>query len=113
MGYYLKNELFFKPIFNLLKPAREDIDISDTLIKTEYIMWIYKKLFSIQESTSYVLFPLGIITYPSDLTISNNYSNKLKERIDECFNKYFSHKSLIYREYLTYTPLIVFDQLDG
>jgi hypothetical protein len=35
LGYYLKNELFFKPIFNLLKSAKEDIDISDKLIKTE------------------------------------------------------------------------------
>jgi len=96
-----------------LKSAKEDIDISDKLIKTEYIMWIYKKLFSIQESTSYVLFPLGIITYPSNLTISANYSNKLKDRIDERLNKYFPNKLLIYREYLPLTPLIVFDKLDG
>ena len=95
----------------MLKAEKENIDLSDKLIATEYIMWIYKKLFSIQKSTCYILFPLGIISYPSELT-SIYYTNKLKDRIDQCINKYFSHK-LIYREYFPYTPLIVFDQLDG
>ena len=96
----------------MLKSEIEDSnDLSYKLIKTEYIMWVYKKLFTVQESTSYLLFPLGIISYPSDLTTSKNYTNQLKDRIDQCIDKHFSHK-LIHREYLPYTPLIVFDNLD-
>lgn len=109
LGYYLKRELFYKPIYKVSN-QNTNIEISFQLIKVEAIMNCYGKLFNVENADKLILFPVGVLSYPSTVT-SDSFSEVLKKQVDDCFYNYFIPNSFSLCK--PHTPIIVFEHLSS
>lgn len=104
----LSNDLFFKPIVNNLQNSESKQGISCLRSCVELVMNAYKCLSKIKNSSKYIIFPIGLIAYPSD-KFDELFFNNIKSQLITSFKQKFPMKLSKIKEGC---PIIVFHKLN-
>ena len=102
---------FFKPILNLGVDSIDEYDdlnngsLQQSCLNT--IMKCYKSLFELDNSQKYFLFPVGVLSYPSQ---NEDFYKDIKDSLTTFFQQNFKNKF----SYMKYgCPILVFPKLDS
>ena len=114
LGLYIAHNLFFKPLRDYHKSGGGDssecvLDVGSHLrTNLELLMLAYNRIHVVENARDYFLFPLGVVSYPSEG--SPSHSSRIRDVMDACISKHFLyHLSLVRNG----CPVIVYDELDG
>lgn len=113
LGLYIAPKLFFKPLREYHKNVTDSSECvldSGSHLRTnlELLMLAYNRIHLVENACDYFLFPLGVVSYPSQESLS--YGCRIRDVMDECISIHFVyHKDLVRNG----CPVIVYDELPG
>lgn len=113
LGLYIAPELFFKPLRDYHKAETDSLKCrlnngSHLRTNLELIMLAYNRIHVIEDAIELFLFPLGVVSYPCEM--SPSYTQKIRLVMDECISRHFCHHKELVKDGC---PVIVFDDLSG
>lgn len=88
LGLYI-DQFFFKPLCDLHKNFQQSNDKIGVLCRSslEHIMSIYQRIYLVEDSDKYFLFPVGVLTFPPTSSRANR--QKINNILEKFFMKYF------------------------
>lgn len=111
LGLYIADRLFFKPLREFQKTRKSSgdssLDIGSNLrINLESMMMAYHRLHAVDNAHQFFLFPLGVISYPSNM--SSSFNKPIRTIMETCIRNHFINPQQLLAEC---RPVIVFEEL--
>lgn len=108
-GLYIARGLFFKPLREFDTTRNCTLDLGSSLrTNLESLMLAYHRLHVVENSDRYILFPLGVIAYPSPQ--SESYDYRIRDIMDTSIHNHFPHHNDLVRNGC---PVVVYEELSS